>query len=449
MSRALEVADKVLEMVARAAPAADAEVAVSDGHTALTRFANSFIHQNVGEADLTVMLRATVDGRAASSSTTAIGDEGLERLVAGTLAAARLRPEDPDWPGLAGAAPVPDVDHYDEATEFAEPAERAGIVKAFVDRGEGLLAAGYCDSEGGTRAFVNSAGQRVSGRSSRATLDAIHQVGETFHAAGKAHATSSRLADLDGSAGGARAAQKARDSAEPTELEPGRYEVVLEPECVGEMLSFLMFYGFNAKQLIEGQSFVALGERQFDESITLVDDVTDPRAIGTAFDMEGTPKRSLDLVRGGVSEAVVHDRRTAKKMDTESTGHAIPGGESWGAFPENVFLAAGDTSPADMIASIDRGLLVTEFNYCRILDPKTQVVTGLTRNGTFVIENGKVAGAIKNLRFTQSFVDALAPGAIRAVGNDARFAAAEFGMGIVHCPTLHLASWNFTGGARG
>lgn len=449
MSRALETCEKVLAMVAKAAPAAEAEVTASDGHYALTRFANSFIHQNVGESGLAVMLRATVDGRAASASTTATSDEGLERLVTGALAAARVRPEDPDWPGLAAPAPIPDIEHYDEATEHADPAARAEIVRAFVDEGSGLLAAGYCDSQGGAVAFANSAGQRAESRTSRATLDAIHQVGETFHAAGKAHSTSYRIGDLDGSSGGVRAAQKARDSAEPTDLEPGRYEVVLEPECVGEMLSFLMFYGFNAKQLIEGQSFVALGEQQFDEAITLVDDVTDRRAIGAPFDSEGTPKRSLDLVRAGMSEAVVHDRRTARKMGAESTGHAIPGGETWGAFPENVFLPAGDTTPDDMIASIDRGLLVTEFNYCRILDPKTQVVTGLTRNGTFVIEAGKVVGAIKNLRFTQSFVEALAPGAVKAVGNDARFAAAEFGMGMVHCPSLHLKSWNFTGGARG
>lgn len=451
MTRALDLAERVLGMVADAEASAEAEVNVGDGHAALTRFANSFIHQNVGEDSLGVHLRVVLDGRGASSSSSATDDESLARLVGATLSAARLRPEDPDWPGLAAPTTAPDVDHYDEATEHASPVDRAAVVGAFVDAGPELKAAGYVDTEGGTRAFVNTSGHRLSARSSRATLDAIHQVGETFQAAGKAHQTSRRLADLDGAAGGSLAARKARDSAEAIDLEPGHYEVVLEPECVGEVLSFLGFYGFNAKQVIEGQSFVRLGERQFDDAITLVDDAAHPEAIGTAFDIEGTPKRRLELVRSGECAGLVHDRRTAQRMGAgaESTGHAIPGGETYGAFPEDTFLVGGDTAPADMVASMERGLLVTEFNYCRILDPKTQVVTGLTRNGTFLVEGGKVVGAVKNLRFTQSFVEALGPGVVKAVGNDARFAAAEFGAGLIHCPTLHLASWNFTGGARG
>ncbi|MBI2169878.1 MAG: TldD/PmbA family protein [Actinobacteria bacterium] len=440
-------------MVAAAEPRAQVEVNAVDGRSALTRFANSFIHQNVGEQGCSVFLRVVVDGRVAGSSTTATDDASLDRLVAATLAAARLRPEDPDWPGLADAAPVPDLTatHYDASTEEADPADRAAVVRAFVDAGPGLRAAGYCDTEGAIHAFANTAGQRAEARSSRATLDAIHQVGETFDAAGKAHQTSRRLTDLNGAAGGRVAAQKARDSAEASDLEPGHYEVVLEPECVGEILSFLAFYGFNAKQVIEGQSFARVGEGQFDPAIVLLDSATDERAIGRPFDVEGTPKAATVLVDAGTTTGLVHDRRTAHRMGdgAVSTGHAIPGGETYGAFPENLFLAEGETAPADMVASVERGLLVTEFNYCRILDPKTQVVTGLTRNGTFLIENGKVTGAVKNLRFTQSFVDALAPGAVKAVGKDGRFAAAEFGVGMVHCPTLHLASWNFTGGARG
>lgn len=448
--RALDLCDRVLELVTSVEPGVEAEVNVSDGHASLTRFANSFIHQNVGEDTLSVLVRVVVDGRAASSSTTATDDAGLERLVETTLAAARLRPEDPDWPGLAPEAEIADVDHYDEATEFASPAERAGVVKAFVDAGPELKAAGFCDTEGGTHAFANTAGQRMAATSSRATLDGIHQAGEVLGvAAGKGHVTSQRLSDLDGAAAGAASAQKAIDSVDAANLEPGHYEVVLEPECVAEVLAFLAFYGFNAKQVVEGQSFAVVGDTQFDAAIDLTDDAGDPRAIGTPFDIEGTPKAPLRLVGGGRTSGLVHDRRTARKLDAVSTGHAIPGGESYGAFASNLFLAPGDTSRADLVGSMDRGLLVTEFNYCRVLDPKTLVVTGLTRNGTFLVEDGTVTGAVKNFRFTQSFVEALAPGTVRGVGDDARFAAAEFGVGMVHCPSLHLGSWNFTGGARG
>lgn len=450
LSGAAGLADTVLELLQQAEPGAEAEVNVSDGRHALTRFANSFIHQNVGEEGPSVLLRVALDGKVAGASTSSVDGEGLRRLVDSALAAARLRPEDPDWPGLAPPAPAPAVDHYDEATAQATPADRAAVVKAFVDAGPDLRAAGYCDTEGGVSVFANTAGQHLEARSSRATLDGIHQAGETLGAAaGKGHATSTRVADLDGAAVGRVSARKAVDSADASEIDPGRYEVVLEPECVATILTFLAAYGFNAKQVIEGQSFVKLGERQFDDSITVVDDVTDPEAIGAPYDVEGTPKRRVELVSRGVAATLAHDRRTARKTAAESTGHAIPGGERWGAFPSNLFLTPGDAAIDGMVRSTERGILVTEFNYCRILDPKTQVVTGLTRNGTFLIEGGKVTAALKNLRFTQSFVEALAPGAVKAVGSDARFAGGEFGAGMVYAPSLHLASWNFTGGAQG
>ncbi|HEY0396958.1 MAG TPA: metallopeptidase TldD-related protein, partial [Acidimicrobiia bacterium] len=148
-----------------------------------------------------------------------------------------------------------------------------------------------------------------------------------------------------------------------------------------------------------------------------------------------------------------HDRRTARKMGTESTGHAAAESDAYGPIPSNLFLGPADASfgagTSDLIASTGRGLLVTTFNYCRILDPKTQVVTGLTRNGTFLIEDGKVRGGVKNLRFTQSFIDALAPGNVLGISREARFADSEFGPGLVHCPALRLGSWRFTGGAKG
>jgi predicted Zn-dependent protease len=448
-----ELCQQVLDLVG---DRAEAQVTAQQGRPALTRFANSFIHQNVGEAGGSVSLKVALpDGRVATASTTRNDADGLAALVEGALAAAALRPVDPDWPGLAPPAPVADVDHYDAATEEASPDERARRVRAFVDAGPGLRAAGYCDTDGGTIAFANSAGQRAEGRSSRATIDGIHQ---TDDSAGSGHATAVRLADLDAAGVGGAAADRALRSSAAADIEPGEYEVVLEPECVATILIFLAFYGFNAKAVIEGQSGIRLGEAQFDPGVSIWDDATAPEALGVAFDADGTPKRRLDLVAAGVSTALAHDRRTARKFcltspGTESTGHAIGESDAYGAFPSNLFLGPADASfgagTADLIASTARGLLVTTFNYCRILDPKTQVVTGLTRNGTFLIEDGKVRGAVKNMRFTQSFLDALAPGNVLGISREARFADSEFGAGIVHCPALRLGSWRFTGGARG
>jgi len=448
MGDPMALCDQVLDLVGGRA---EAQVTVHRSRPALTRFANSFIHQNVGEAGVSVSLKVALpDGRVAVASTTRADADGLKALVDGALAAAALRPVDPDWPGLAPPAPVAGVDHHDPATEEATPDERARRVRAFVDADRSLRAAGYCDTDGGTTAFANSAGQRAEGRSSRATIDGIHQ---TTDSAGSGHATAVRLSDLDAAGVGAAAADRARRSQAASDIEPGEYEVVLEPECVATILIFLAFYGFNAKQVIEGQSAIRLGEAQFDPAVSIWDDATGVDALGVTFDADGTPKRRLDLVRAGVSVALAHDRRTAKKMGVESTGHAVGESDAYGAIPSNLFLGPADASfgagTADLIAAVGRGLLVTTFNYCRILDPKTQVVTGLTRNGTFLIEDGKVRGGVKNLRFTQSFIEALGPGNVLGIAREARFADSEFGAGLVHCPALRLGSWRFTGGARG
>jgi len=435
----LDVCDRVLALVG---DRAEAEVTVSSGRSALTRFANSAIHQNVADDATWVGLQVAVDGRWATTATTATDGEALNRLVERALEAAPLRSVDPDWPGLAPPEPAAPVDHYDEPTASAPPEERARVVRDFVDAGGGLAGAGFCETNGWRTAFANSAGQRLEGRSTRATVEAIHR---TATSDGRGWQSSGRLADLDGAAAGRTAAEKARTGDSNTrELPPGPYEVVLEPACVADVLDFLVGHGFNAKAHAEGRSFVELGEAQLDPAITLWDDATDARAVGRAFDAEGTPKRRLDLVGDGVCLALAHDRRTARRAGgaTRSTGHAV--GANSGGVCTNLFLAPGPSPVAELVASVERGLLVTEFWYTRILDPKTQVVTGLTRNGTFLIENGQVRGGVRNLRFTQSYVDALAPGNVLGVGDDARLFGSDH-----FVPSLHLASWSFTGGAAG
>ena len=240
----------------------------------------------------------------------------------------------------------------------------------------------------------------------------------------------------------------------PRELPPGSYEVVLEPRCVAYITDFYSAYAFNGKAVNEKRSFLSLGEAQLDPLLSIWDDATDPRHIGRVFDSEGTPKRHTPLVERGVVTCVCHDRRTAAAAGGEAstTGHAVPGGEAVGAYATNLFLGAstGSSRPlADLVARVKRGLLVSDFWYTRVLDPKTLVVTGLTRNGVFLIENGEVGVAVANLRFTQSYASALAPGNVLGVGSDAKLAAAAGGanVGGAYVPSLHLASWHFTGNA--
>jgi len=437
------IAQRLVEMVG---DRAEAEATVTTGEAALTRFANSFIHQNVAEATPAVSVKVAVDAKVARGTDTRTDDAALAALVERTLEAARLSPADPEWPGLAPTADLPAVDNYDEATAAASPERRADLVADFIAAAEGTDAAGYCDTEALVVGFANSRGQCGTTRRTRATIDGIHRVGTV---AGSAHQTSMRLGDLDGAAAGALAAERFRLAANPFDLEPGEYEVVLAPECLASMAIFLGFYGFNGKAVTEGQSFLEIGKQQFDEAIDIWDDPAGSGAVGLTFDGEGTPKRRMDLVQHGVSLAAAHDRKTAARVGATSTGHSVPGLEIWGAVPGDLVIGGGKGTEAEMIAAVDRGLYVATFNYCRVLDPMTLVVTGLTRNGTFMIENGRITGAVTNLRFTQSFVAALGPGRVLDLGAEVRYADSEFGPGLVRCPAVRLASWNFTGGAEG
>lgn len=438
------IRDQILERI----PAGvEAEVIVTTDRTSLTRFANSFIHQNVSDVATRADLTVHADGRVAGGSTASTSDSDLAKLVAAALEAARTMPVDDRFPGFGDVAAIPKVAHHDRMTADASPGDRAGVVAAFVDAGDGLRGAGYCETIEQRTAYGNTNGQAAYGEVTRATVDGIHQ---TSSSAGKAHQTSIAFGDIDGAAAGDLAASKARAGESTFDLKPGRYEVVLEPNAVGTIAAFLSLYGFNGLAVVEGRSFAKLGEMIFDEAISLWDDGTDPRAISPPFDSEGTPKRPTALVEGGKIVGHVHDRSTGALTGVASTGHAVSAKDrGYGPIASNMFVAPGVATQESMIASIDRGLLVSEFNYCRVLDPLTVGMTGLTRNGTFMIENGVVTGAVSNLRFTQSVIQALGAGNVVGVESVARMADSEFGVGATYVPSLHLAEWNFTGGAGG
>ncbi|HET6949270.1 MAG TPA: metallopeptidase TldD-related protein [Acidimicrobiales bacterium] len=444
--RAAEACERLLALVAgRADAVADASV----GTSSLTRFANSRIHQNVTEERQEVVLTVAVEGRTARAATNRLDADGLAALVERALAAAALRPPDPDFPGFAPPAPVTAVDHWDDATAGASPRHRAEVVAAFVEAAGGFETAGFCSTSAVVRLLASTTGQRAAGRSTIAVVDGIARApGDGDQPAdGYAQVTSARLADLDGAACGARAAGKAGAGRSAVELPPGSYEVVLEPKAVASVLLFPAYLGFNGKAHGEGTSFVHLGEAQWDSPVDIWDDATDPAALGVAFDPEGTPKARLDLVAGGVSVGLAHDRRSAGLAGAEPTGHSV-GSDAFGGYPSNMFLGAGNGTVGDLVAALERGLLVTDFWYNRILDPKTQVVTGLTRNGLFLVEDGEIAAPVQNLRYTQSVVGAFGPGRVAGLAGDPELVSLSEGGSMV-VPAAHLAAWSFTGNARG
>ena len=297
------------------APDAEAEITVTSGTESLTRFATSFIHQNVTDASRDLHLRVALDGRVAEATGNQTDDDALTRLVRSTLDAARLQPIDPGWPGLAPPAEAPPVDHWDDPTAEAEPAERAERVAAFVRAAEGLETAGFCSTEGIEVAFANSAGQRVAGRSTTAALDGIARTGSSD---GSARAASVQLADLDGAAAGEEATRLARDAADATDLEPGAYEVVLSPACVANVLAFLGIYGFNGRAVDEGRSFARIGESQFDSAISLARRRHAPDGGGHRLrrggDAEAPPRaRERPVSRAASSTTAAPPRRSAPR----------------------------------------------------------------------------------------------------------------------------------------
>jgi predicted Zn-dependent protease len=452
----LALADRVVELVRRLAGAgAEAEVGAYHAAEALTRFANSRIHQNVADATTTVRLRLHLDGRTAGGATTVVDAAGLESLVERTIAAARLCPPDATWAGLTKPTPVRSGEGFDEATARATPEERAIRVRDFVHAAGGLETAGYCRTVYVSGAFANSAGQSAEGRSAEAGMDGIAR---DSGADGVARLASGRLSDIDGSILGTRAAAKARAGGQPIELPPGRYEVVLEPEAVADLLSNLATFGFNGKAYAQRQSFAEPGAQQFDSAVT----IRDVPALALPFDDEGTPRTAVTLVEDGTTVGVTHDRGSAAQVGATSTGHSSPASRSWGPVATHPYLAPGAAAdpagPADgptaetarpLVAGMERGLLITDFWYTRVLDQKSLVITGLTRNGVWLVEDGEVTSAVGNMRFTQSYPQALGPGAVRGIGGEAILLPDRWSGHQFAAPALHLASWNLTGNASG
>ena len=457
----LELAGRVLELArASAGPSADVDVSVNRVALALTRFANSYIHQNVADTATDVRLRIHSEGRTTSTSSTLVGADALGDLVDRSVAAAKASPPDPGWPGLTGPAPVLPSHDVDEAVVEASPGDRASRVRDFIEAVEGLTAAGYFRTRYWTAAYANSAGQRVSGACTEAALDAIAKTASLSD--GVARQASRRIADIDAAVHGRRAAAKARAWDGAVEIEPGTYEVVLEPMAVADVLDCLGGYGFNGKYVNEHRSFVEFGSRQFDPSITLVDDGVSAFAAGLPFDIEGTPRSRLVLVENGVTRAAAYDRRSAAEAGIAGNGFADVDSAVFGTAPTNIRLEpsagpapsevegpASTSSVQALTAQVERGLLVTDHFYTRCLDSRRVLMTGLTRNGTWLIENGEIVRPVKNMRFTQSYSEALAPGNVLAVGDHAIALPTNYGAGSPTAPALRLAAWKFTGGASG
>ncbi|MCR4406269.1 MAG: TldD/PmbA family protein [Anaerolineae bacterium] len=433
-----EIADHVLAH----SNADQTEVVIISQDSQLTRFANSTIHQNVAELNTQVNVRAVLGKRIGVASTNDLNPEALKRVTETALTIARLQPENPDFISLPGPAPIIQVHAFDEATAACTPETRARAVDGICRQAiaKGLTAAGAFSTTIYEIAVVNSLGVFAYHPSTGAELNMVIMSEDS---SGYAAQVSTRVADLDAESLGCQAVDKALRSRNPRALSPGHYTVILEPYAVQDFLSTFAYLGFGAQTVQEGQSFMAgrFGERIMSEAISIWDDGLDPTGLPLPFDFEGQPKQRVDLISHGVAQAVVYDSYTAGKEGKQSTGHALPAPNTYGPLPFNLFMDSGQATLEDMIASTEHGLLVTRFWYTRPVHPRLVIVTGMTRDGTFLIERGEVACPVKNLRFTQSYLDALAQ--VELVSRERRLLS-DFG-GADYVPALKLSEFTFTG----
>ncbi|HXF72857.1 MAG TPA: TldD/PmbA family protein [Actinomycetota bacterium] len=408
----------------------------------LTRFASSRIHQSTWREDTALRVRVVKGARIGVAATNAFSPEGARAAAESAREMASVVSPDPLFPGLAPPAPVPEHDGFDEAVAAASPELRArGVAELVAQVPAGCSAAGAFETIAVEVGLANTEGQVCWAPTTQASLTTV--VTGPDGGSGFAEVFARNLDDVDPVAVGRRAADKAVRSASPRGIEPGDYEVVLEPNAVSTLVGFLAYIGFGGRALVEGRSCLSgkEGQRVADGRITIYDDALSPETIGLPFDFEGTPRRRVDLIREGVFLDGVYDRRTGKQAGKETTGHALPPPNPEGPFPLNLFMAPGEASLEEMVAATSRGLLVTRFHYSNIVNPVESSITGMTRDGTWLIEDGEVRHPVVNLRFTQSILEALS--AVSMVGRDTELAS-EFFFSASRVPALKIDRFRFT-----
>ena len=403
--RLLEIGLSVVET----SGADETEVLLSEGREFLTRFSRNHIHQNVGTEEVWAIVRLVKGKRVGIATTSSRETKALETAVASALAIAQASEPDKTWPGLPRPRPVRAVAAYDAATAQASADARADFAAEIIAaaRKKRAEAAGIVETAESSLAITSSAGVAVASSHTRAEANTVVTCGD---GSGYAEGLATRLADLSGRRIGQRAALTASISRNPRPLDAGRYDVVLGPAAVGEWLQFLAYMALSGKDFEEGSSPLSgkLGEKVTGEQVTIWDNALDKRTMPRGFDYEGMPKKRLSLIDRGVAKAVGTNHYRARRLKKRtSTGSALPASSSAECLPLHLFLKGGKSCARRLVGEMKRGLLITRFHYTNILDPMKTVLTGMTRDGTFLVENGRAVRPVRNLRYTENVLEAL------------------------------------------
>lgn len=419
----------------------EAEVVISDTKSELTRFAGNQIHQSVAERSRHVRVRLIDGARIGVGEVRGHDGRAIELAFAAAEDSRRVTTESEVSP-LPAPSPG-DVDQpvaFAEATAAATPQGRAELVAIITDAAgaHGINAYGALSTSTTTTAIVTSAGLRRSATSTQASLVSVARSDDAGGYASR-HSPDIDLLDVPGLA--AEVVDTCERSRGATAIGPGDYEVVLSPYAVTDLLEHLAWSGFSALAVQEHRSFMRIGEKLMSDMITIRDDARTQEIFAFPFDDEGVSTRPVTLIDRGVCTAVVYDTPTALNDGVTSTGHSLPQPNTWGPLPRHVAMDAGSTPWQEMVGSVSRGLYITRFWYVRDVHPLRTVITGMTREGTFLIENGIVTRPVKDLRFTQSIVEALAN--VLHVSRERRLELGEGESGVLS-PWLHIGRFSFT-----
>lgn len=439
---------RLLKKVLHESRADQTEAILLTEDSSLTRFARSGIHQHVAERNATLILRVVLEKRIAVVSTNDLTRSSVKRSLDKALSLARAQTPKEGFISLPEPHVIPEVESFSPSISRLTPQRKVTQLESLfrLCKEKGLWVSGAF-SEGKVEvAIVNSLGVEAYQRYSDLFLHLIAQNGKNSAYASFVSRRPNEL-DLEG------LAQEVIGKVsfqEPIEVDPGDYEVILEPYAVSELLTFLGYLGFHALAVQEGRSFFCgqMGKKMVSSLVTVYDDGLDPEGMQVPFDFEGVPKQKVVFLDEGVAKEITYDSFTAKREGKESTGHGLIAPNPEGPIPINLFMKGGTSSLEEMVRSVRRGIYVTRFHYTNVVEPMKAVITGMTRDGTFLIENGEIKHPVKDLRFTESILGALSR--VKAVSRERK----RCSEGTVYsrrfitatvAPALHLEAFRFSG----
>ncbi len=435
-----------LSKMVKGSKADHTETVYIGGESGLTRYANSTIHQNVSELNGKTYFRTTLGKKIGVASTNSSREDDLRKALGSALEIAKNQKDNPYFESLPPKREYKKLGTYYQKTAGFSPLERAEQVQKIFKMAASykLDIAGSFSTGEAEMGVVNSNGVACY---QAVTSSAINIIAMSDTSSGYSDALSRDVDEIDVESLAGIAIKKCLDSKNPKELAPGEYDVILEPAAVGCLMEWLGYIAFGSKSFLEGTSFIAgnVGKKMMGENITIYDDGNDPSGICFPFDFEGVPKKKVTFVEKGIAKRVVFNGIDANQGKTRSTGHALTPDSTEGGFALNVFIRGGDSSLEKMIQSTPRGILITRFHYINgFLDTRIALMTGMTRDGTFWVENGKIKHGIKNLRFTESMTKAFSN--VLQLSKERKIINVWWGdVGCTVAPAMLIKNFKFTG----